>query len=256
MIPGVAGLHARRRDDRLRRRRHRPARAARRRRRGHAVHLCAGAGAMPLGELLDITYDALGAATPAWRRGASRSLGRPISRPGDVFAVRAHDRGDGARAAATRDAVRSSHFVPQLALPKRFDTPNADALLGAARRRCATSGAAMLDHLQRTGWRGVPGLAEGRMSAPIDHATFVCATVRVAQRDASLPPASRSTPTRRSSPTGSSTPCASSSSSRGPSARSDATIPDARSAWTTSRRCGAHRRRRSRPTEEATMRQR
>ena len=40
-----------------------------------------------------------------------------------------------------------SHFVPQLALPKRFDTTNADALLGCAAPAVRTFWEPMLDHL-------------------------------------------------------------------------------------------------------------
>jgi len=53
-----------------------------------------------------------------------------------------------------------THFLPQLALPKRFETRHADELLGAAAPRVSDYWGRMIDHLQRTGWRGVAGLAE------------------------------------------------------------------------------------------------
>jgi hypothetical protein len=53
-----------------------------------------------------------------------------------------------------------THFLPQLALPKRFDTQRADALLGVPSPRVSDYWGRMIDHLQRTGWRGVAGLAE------------------------------------------------------------------------------------------------
>ena len=53
-----------------------------------------------------------------------------------------------------------AHFLPQLALPKRFDTQHADALLGAGAPVVSEYWGRMIDHLQQTDWRGVPGLAE------------------------------------------------------------------------------------------------
>jgi hypothetical protein len=53
-----------------------------------------------------------------------------------------------------------AHFLPQLALPKQFDTRHADALLGAGAPVVREYWGRMIDHLQQTGWRGVPGLAE------------------------------------------------------------------------------------------------
>jgi long-chain acyl-CoA synthetase len=93
---------------------------------GRTFHLCAGDGALPLGELLDTTWR-IWAAAPAWKR-------RTVARPAltdlatyRLFEQSVEEVGD----LRLRQAVRSlSHFVPQLALPKRFDTANADAVLG------------------------------------------------------------------------------------------------------------------------------
>ena len=52
------------------------------------------------------------------------------------------------------------HFLPQLALPKRFDTGVADALLDAPSPPVREYWGRMIAHLQQTGWRGVQGLAE------------------------------------------------------------------------------------------------
>ncbi|HVE80454.1 MAG TPA: SDR family oxidoreductase [Gemmatimonadaceae bacterium] len=95
---------------------------------GRAFHLCAGAGAMPLDELLDATHAAF-AAAPAWRR---KGIVRPAR--ADLDTYRRFERAvEDVGSERVRRAVRSlSHFVPQLALPKRFDTSNADAALGAA----------------------------------------------------------------------------------------------------------------------------
>lgn len=92
---------------------------------GTTYHLCAGAGAMPLGELLDETYRVFEQA-PSWRR-------KGIARPErvDLDTYRLFERAiEDAGSLRVRQAVRSlSHFVPQLAYPKCFDTTNADALL-------------------------------------------------------------------------------------------------------------------------------
>lgn len=90
-------------------------------------HLCAGAGAMPLDELLDVTHAAF-ARAPAWRR---RGIARPVRT--DLETYRVFER---AVAEAGSDRVRRAveslaHFVPQLAYAKRFDTAGADAVLAA-----------------------------------------------------------------------------------------------------------------------------
>jgi nucleoside-diphosphate-sugar epimerase len=87
---------------------------------------CAGAGAMPLDELLDVSYDAFLRA-PAWRR---KGIVRPMRTDLEtyrLFESAIHDVGSN----RVRQALRSlSHFVPQLAYPKHFATDAADALLG------------------------------------------------------------------------------------------------------------------------------
>jgi nucleoside-diphosphate-sugar epimerase len=93
---------------------------------GATYHLCAGAGAMPLDELLDVTQDAF-ARSPAWRR---RGIARPLR--SDLETYRVFERAvEDVGSERVRRAVRSlSHFVPQLAFPKQFDTTRADAVLG------------------------------------------------------------------------------------------------------------------------------
>ena len=94
---------------------------------GSVVHLCAGEGALPLGELLDLTYS-YWARDPEWRR---RGIARPPLVDLATYALferSIEEVGD----ASIRRLTRSlSHFVPQLALPKVFDTTMATALLGA-----------------------------------------------------------------------------------------------------------------------------
>lgn len=114
---------------------------------GMTYHLCAGDGAIPLGELLDATHEAWRAA-PAWRR---RDVARPVV--ADLATYRLFERSveeTGDR--RLRQVMRSfAHFVPQLAHPKRFDTTNTDRALG----RPATP--------VREFWRNMVGrLADGR----------------------------------------------------------------------------------------------
>jgi nucleoside-diphosphate-sugar epimerase len=92
---------------------------------GLTVHLCAGEGALPLGALLDRTY-ALWSRDGDWRR---RGIARPAL--SDLATYELFERsvelvGDARIKRITRSL---SHFVPQLALPKRFDTSRARALL-------------------------------------------------------------------------------------------------------------------------------
>lgn len=93
---------------------------------GETLHLCAGRGAIALGELLDLTFDLWGR-DPAWRR---RGIARPALADLEtyrLFEASVEETGD----ERLRKVMRSlSHFAPQLALEKRFDTRRADAVLG------------------------------------------------------------------------------------------------------------------------------
>jgi long-chain acyl-CoA synthetase len=123
---------------------------------GATVHLCAGAGAMPLDELLDESY-ASWAEDADWRR---RDIARPIV--GDLetwqlFARSVEETGN----ARLRQVTRAlSHFLPQLALPKQFDTDRADALLGRAAPVVREYWSNVIRYLHLTDWHGVAGLAE------------------------------------------------------------------------------------------------
>jgi len=109
----------------------------------HTFHFCAGAGAMPLGELLDVTYDAFLRA-PAWRR---KGIVRPVRTDLGtyrLFEQAIHDVGSD----RVRQALRSlGHFVPHLAYPKRFATDAADALLGDSAPPVASFWTAMVNQL-------------------------------------------------------------------------------------------------------------
>ncbi len=115
---------------------------------GETYHLCAGAGALPLGELLDTTY-AIWADAPAWKR---RSVVRPALT--DLATYRLFEQsveevGD----ARLRQAVASlSHFVPQLTLPKQFDTTRTDAALGYAAPEARSFWPRVVAELLASGW--------------------------------------------------------------------------------------------------------
>jgi len=115
---------------------------------GRTIHLCAGDGALPLGTLLDRTY-ALWARDTAWRR-------RGISRPSlsdlptyELFERSVELVGDARIKRITRSL---SHFVPQLAFPKRFDTAGARELLGEDAPPVSAYWDCMLEWLLRSNW--------------------------------------------------------------------------------------------------------
>jgi len=119
------------------------------------LHLCAGAGAIGLGELLDVAY-ALWARDPMWRR---RQVERVILTDLDtynLFADAVKDTGD-ARLAAILASL--SHFIPQLGLPKSFDTTVADALLGHSAPPVAAYWESMIAHLMTDNWGGLQEVA-------------------------------------------------------------------------------------------------
>ena len=108
-----------------------------------AFHLCAGDGAMPLRDLLDVSHEAF-ARAPAWRR---KGVARPVLT--DLTTYRIFEEAiESAGSERVKRAMRSlGHFVPQLAYPKRFDTSGADALLGEPAPSVETFWGAMVDNL-------------------------------------------------------------------------------------------------------------
>ena len=112
------------------------------------VHLCSGRGALTLGELMDTAYD-VWSECPAWRkRGVERAMitdaatyalfERAVMETGDV------------RLRAVLTSL--SHFIPQLAMPKVFDTTVAEALLEAPPPRASTYWKPMLRGLIASNW--------------------------------------------------------------------------------------------------------
>lgn len=112
------------------------------------LHLCAGAGAISLGELLDVAYD-LWATDPMWRRrGVERAILADLATY-TLFADSVIETGD-QRLASILHSL--SHFIPQLALPKQFDTRVADHLIGHAAPAVSTYWASMLAQLLASNW--------------------------------------------------------------------------------------------------------
>jgi long-chain acyl-CoA synthetase len=123
---------------------------------GETLHLCAGAGAMPLDELLDASY-ACWARDLSWRR---RGIAQPTlgdMETWELFARSVEETGHPRLRGVTRALA---HFLPQLALPKQFETARADALLGAPAPAVRDYWPRVLAHLDDTAWRGVAGLPE------------------------------------------------------------------------------------------------
>jgi nucleoside-diphosphate-sugar epimerase len=116
---------------------------------GRTFHLCAGAGALAVGELLQSTWGVF-ARDAAWRR---KALPQPVLADRATYALleRAIDlTGD----EPLRRALRGlSHFAPQLALPKRFETAGADALRDAPAPPVSAYWARVVEHLLAVRWR-------------------------------------------------------------------------------------------------------
>ena len=117
---------------------------------GSTLHLCAGEGAMPLGDLLDSAYE-LWARDPLWRkRGVERAVLTDLA-TFSLFTDSVIETGD-QRLASILQSL--SHFVPQLALPKRFDTSFADALADGPAPAVHTYWTTMLEQLVAFNWSG------------------------------------------------------------------------------------------------------
>lgn len=111
-------------------------------------HLCAGDNAIELGTLLDTSY-AVWSESDRWRR-------RAISMPAltDLETYRLFERTVEETANARLRAITKSlsHFVPQLALPKRFDTSETERVMERPAPPVAEFWEPMVRHLISSRW--------------------------------------------------------------------------------------------------------
>ena len=115
------------------------------------VHLCAGKGAMSIGNLLDSAYE-LWERDPVWKKKGVERVAMTDLETYDLFARSVIETGD-QRLASILSSM--SHFIPQLAIRKQFDTTVADALLGVPAPAVSTYWKQMVMHLMATNWRCV-----------------------------------------------------------------------------------------------------
>jgi nucleoside-diphosphate-sugar epimerase len=115
---------------------------------GASLHLCAGRGAIPLGELLDRAHAAW-STDPQWRR---RGIARPAITDLETYRLFEQSIEATGDVRLTTISRSLSHFVPQLALPKCFDTGMADALIGRRAQPVGSWWDALLHQLLVTRW--------------------------------------------------------------------------------------------------------
>ena len=115
---------------------------------GMTLHLCSGRGALTLGELVDSAYE-VWSEHPEWRR---RGVERAMLTDAATYALfeRAVMETGDARLRAVLSSL--SHFIPQLALPKIFDTTLAETILDAPAPPPATYWKPMLRRLIQHNW--------------------------------------------------------------------------------------------------------
>ena len=115
---------------------------------GKTLHLCSGLGALTLGELVDSAYE-VWSEQPEWRR---RGVERAMLTDAATYALfeRAVIETGDVRLRAVLASL--SHFIPQLALPKVFDTSVAESILDAPAPAPASYWKPMLRRLIQHNW--------------------------------------------------------------------------------------------------------
>lgn len=111
-------------------------------------NVCAGDGAIELGELLDIAQ-AVWAESEEWRR---KSISLPALTDLETYRLfegTVESTGDARLRAITKSL---SHFVPQLSLSKRFDVSSTEYLMGNPAPKVSTFWEPMVRHLIETRW--------------------------------------------------------------------------------------------------------
>lgn len=115
---------------------------------GRTLHLCAGQGALPLWDLLELTHG-VWARSAEWRR---RSVSLPALADLETYRLFESSVLEAGDARLARVVRSLSHFVPQLAHPKHFDTSAAEALLEEGAPPARAWWGRMLEHLAVTRW--------------------------------------------------------------------------------------------------------
>ena len=112
------------------------------------VHLCSGSRALTLGELIDTAYE-VWAESPEWlKRGVERAI-ITDTETYELFERAVTETGD----VRLRSVLSSlSHFIPQLALPKVFDTTVAEILLAEPAPPASSYWKPMLRRLIASNW--------------------------------------------------------------------------------------------------------
>ena len=95
---------------------------------GRTFHLCAGDGALPIEEMLDRTWRAWSVSDPEWRR---RTVAQPALADLETWTLFERSVHETGNVRLGRVLAALSHFVPHLALPKRFETSSTEDALGA-----------------------------------------------------------------------------------------------------------------------------
>ena len=134
---------------------------------GRTFHLCAGAGALPIEEMLERTWELWATADPAWR---ARSIARPALADLETWTLFEDGVRETGNARLARVLAALSHFAPQLALPKRFDTSATVAALGAGAPPVRRWWDPMLRRLLAGGWAATPDAATSAPSGDRERA--------------------------------------------------------------------------------------
>lgn len=115
---------------------------------GRTFHVCAGSGAIELREMLDVAAG-VWARSEEWRR---KSISPPALTDLETYRLferTVEETGDARLRAITKSL---SHFVPQLALPKMFDTSGTESVMSRPSPRVSSFWEPMVRHLIESRW--------------------------------------------------------------------------------------------------------
>lgn len=111
-------------------------------------HVCAGDGAIELGDLLDIAQS-VWAESEAWRRQSISLPALTDLKTYELFERTVQETADARLRAITKSL---SHFVPQLSLPKTFDVSGMEFVMGRLAPRVSSFWEPTVRHLIQTQW--------------------------------------------------------------------------------------------------------